>query len=1518
MASKVNVKFVGGLAAVLIVLAGVVGFLGYRAIRSSPEELIAKGDKFAAEGNWELAMRSYGNAVNKEQTNSAYLQKWIDSITRTKPAAFDLYQERYRTYLGALRKLGELGRNDPEAHRLVLDLNLRELRSSGTPAAAQSFLTDLERILGYFPEGDKNRPFVLRYRGLARCMLLTVNALPKDVTPEMVRKDLDAAIAFNPKDEMAVASLGEWYATQLNAARSANDSETAKRLGEEARTLLSNFISANPPAPHALLVLTRLEMADAYIEDAGRTPAPQMAASLSGKARRMFDALMAADPKTVDESTLPAAVALAMGTRLENAIDESDKIVQRVIEGRPDDVMAKFQAAELMWMSQRFDEANKRFAAIVALPDMPVSWMGIRLFRLRDAAAQRQFDCALGAWDVAKTPEERAAALAQAKERAAALKGRLGEGDPQVTLASAKLAYTENDLVTCRQLLSRYMQGAPNDTQAMLLLAQVLMRQNQLGAARSQLERIIELRAANVSVYTALANIEGQMRNYGAAARALESALRIDPTNPALQEQYISARSLEAGEQAANPIIRALARAQRLMNQAEPDFPGALRELMEVTDKEEPQRSQDALALAQGLAQLGERDKSLKVLEKALAKWPEGYGLAQLREAILNPGVPGERQIEMINTSSLDDFAKAVQRAMVYRRLGKMAEFQAELNKAKALRPDDPIVLSFEFDSAIATKQFDKARALAEKAAATNADKVGGAIFRAQLDMAEGRPADAARAAQQATDRDPLNATAWRILGEMRLMIGQTAEGVSALERARQIKPDDTATLVSLARAKMIAGRAREALAIARDGVMLGGDDPALFNLWCQLEFDYGEQIKAVERRARMFQINPNDRDNALDFCRMLIRRREYQLAEGVIKHLEETGPSELMLSVMKCVVTAVGGKADAALQLAEQAVAAIPADKRQGNEHVAFARALAEAGQMDLAVRLLEGGRANQDPKLLPLDRELGDMYFNSGQYEKALAVYQRVRDAAATDQDNMILKRLVECNLRLSRTAEAKALLDGAAQAEARDKQLLLLRAQLCTAARDEAGARAALDRALALDPNLAIAYYLRGQLNVEDPARARDAQADLEQSLRLDPTQLYARRALMRYWVRQGQFDRGMAVMNEGLSLNPDDGALRLEIAQLFVMNNASEEALKLFNEGARRQPKEAAWPSLSGEIYAGRRDFVRAVESFTKAYNLDPTPPITQALVESLLSIDPPDADKAREVLDDPKHNIATRWTLLMLRARVNIAQGKTADAESDAAAAFRLIKADDIAEASNYVRAGLRAYISPRAGAPDRTADALAMLNRVIPASGMTDAVSFSLARAQLGLNDQRERGMTTLRRLCDSGDKVVAAESLKTVAGMLYGDAKYAESAELYRKALTIRPDDAEVLNNLAFTLSAHLLKHDEALPLAQKAVELLPNNASILDTLGSVYLAMRDYDKAESTLARAVAAAGSPAEKTMPLVHSITARLEKGDRTGADQLKRELDLVIDQDRRIAERYAKELESLRKRLDNRN
>lgn len=1511
-APKVNVPFITLLGVILLAVAGGVAYMAYNSLKSSAADRFAAGERLAAQGDWEKAMRAYGDAVNKEQTNAQYLRKWIDAITKTKPASADLYRERYNLYINGLRKLGENLKTDPEAHRQLLDMQLAELRAGAPPAALEQFIRNIEQILSFFPEGDNNRKAIIRYRGIARLLLMSQNALPDDISRDSVKQDLLTALESNPKDQLVAATLSDWYLMMCDRARRDKDKATAEKILAEAREKIGGFIAANPPAPAALLALTRLEIADTYWQDEGKTQPQTLALAQSAKAIRVLDAIKQADPASVDESIVPAAIALAVGTGVDNAQGEGDKIFERLITGRPNDPVVLYQAAEMARYGQRYPIAIERYQKLIDMPDLPISTHGIMLLRLRDVALQHQFECALGIWETSKD-DAKAAALAQAKSFRDRLLARLGENDPELILADAKLAFTRSDLVTARQLLARYMQSRTNDAQAMLLLARVLITQNQLGAARQQLERVVELRQASVPVYTTLAAIEGQLRNYGVAAKYLESALRLDPTNPALQQQYITLRNLEAGEAASNPIIRALNRAQRLMNQSEPDFDGAKRELVEAMTAK-PETAQQSIMLVQGFVQLGDRENAIKVAEAGIASFPDNPQLPQIREALLNPVNPSDRAIELIDKSDLDDFQKAIQKSIAYRRMGKLDQSAAELERARALKPGDPALLGWDFELALQKRDLDAARKLADRAAELNSDKVGGAIFRAQLELAQGRTAEAIVYAQQATDRDPLNAVAWRLLGELRLQIGQTADGITALEKARSIKPDDAMTLTSLVRARMAAGRMREALALAREGSNIIADDINFFNLWCQLEFEFGDQIKAVERRARIFQMNPNDRANATELCRMMIRRRNFDGAAAVIAQLEKAEAIEGAVIAMKGVILAAKGDKEAAFTLFKQLLEATPKEQRKGAEHIYFAQQFAQNGFPDVAQRILEDGRPLQDPKDLPIDRELGDLLFNSAQYEKAAAIYQRLRDTLPEDKNDNILKHIIECHARTGKLAEAAALLDSAKERENNDQQLLLLRAQVALLQKNTSAARAALDRSIAINPNLAIAYYLRGQAGIDDPNLSRDAQADLEQALKLDPGLLVARRTLFRHFARQNQFERGFSIMRDGVNLNPDDAELRVELGQLMVANGQSEEALRLYQDAIRRQPKEPAWPTLCGEIYFMRRDMPRALDMYSKAWGIEKSAPTAVAYCDVLLSSETPDVDRAREVVDDPALDTPKSWPLLLVRARCNILQSKPSDADKDIAAALALLNQSDTPSVNSFFRGLLRAFFNPRFTPPDRPADAITALRRIAPTGGHTEIIRLGIARAQSTLPGQKDAAMSEFTLLADSKDKTVSLEALKSLGNMLYGDAKYQEAVTAFQKALAINDSDPEVLNNLAFALSAHLGRHMDALPFAKKAVEIVPGNASILDTLGSVQLALRDYEKAEETLRKALSVATGPAEKAMPLIHLILVRLDKGDRSGADQIKRELDIAIEQDRRIEERYRSDLESLRKRL----
>ncbi|MEF9603997.1 tetratricopeptide repeat protein [Paracoccus sp. PXZ] len=76
-----------------------------------------------------------------------------------------------------------------------------------------------------------------------------------------------------------------------------------------------------------------------------------------------------------------------------------------------------------------------------------------------------------------------------------------------------------------------------------------------------------------------------------------------------------------------------------------------------------------------------------------------------------------------------------------------------------------------------------------------------------------------------------------------------------------------------------------------------------------------------------------------------------------------------------------------------------------------------------------------------------------------------------------------------------------------------------------------------------------------------------------------------------------------------------------------------------------------------------------------------------------------------------------------------------------------------------------------------------------------------------------------------------------------------------FRTALEIRPDSAQVLNYLGYSLVDRNEKLDEALRLIQRAVELRPDDGYILDSLAWAYFRLGRYAEAVAPMERAVAA---------------------------------------------------------------
>ena len=76
-----------------------------------------------------------------------------------------------------------------------------------------------------------------------------------------------------------------------------------------------------------------------------------------------------------------------------------------------------------------------------------------------------------------------------------------------------------------------------------------------------------------------------------------------------------------------------------------------------------------------------------------------------------------------------------------------------------------------------------------------------------------------------------------------------------------------------------------------------------------------------------------------------------------------------------------------------------------------------------------------------------------------------------------------------------------------------------------------------------------------------------------------------------------------------------------------------------------------------------------------------------------------------------------------------------------------------------------------------------------------------------------------------------------------------------FRAALALRPDSAQVLNYLGYSMVDRNEKLDEALTLIQRAVELRPDDGYILDSLAWAYYRMGRYAEAVAPMERAAAA---------------------------------------------------------------
>jgi tetratricopeptide (TPR) repeat protein len=370
----------------------------------------------------------------------------------------------------------------------------------------------------------------------------------------------------------------------------------------------------------------------------------------------------------------------------------------------------------------------------------------------------------------------------------------------------------------------------------------------------------------------------------------------------------------------------------------------------------------------------------------------------------------------------------------------------------------------------------------------------------------------------------------------------------------------------------------------------------------------------------------------------------------------------------------------------------------------------------------------------------------------------------------------------------------------------------------------------------------------------------------------------------------------VLSKLHEMAPDNIKITAALARDLMYSDQLDEALKLFQDVAKEDPRDWQTQLYMAEIYATKHQMAKARESLNNAKKLNGENLEIRYQEVKLLEAEDKNAEALaalKSILDDTQRRTYSEAEA-RIRSRFLDEYGivaRSSEKWDQAVDAFRQLSAlggdytlrgqiqviDTYRQKKDYATALKEADAALAKSPNDRALKAEHAT--VLADSGKVDQGVAEL-RAMLKGDRDRETLLTIAQvyekakrwpemgKALDDAEKIAKSEEEKEtiyfMRGAMYERMKKFDPSEAeFRKVLKVNPENAGALNYLGYMLADRNVRLDEAYELVKKAVDLDPNNGAYLDSLGWVYFRQGKLNEAEGTLVRAIERMG-----TDPTVH--------------------------------------------------
>lgn len=1509
MAGRVNVKFVVILSVILVAVAAGVGTLAALVIFKSGDDLARLGDAKMAEGDYAAAENFYSRAVNHDPYNAEWLRKWRSALEQWVPATQREFENEYHVNYRMLhRQLALSDLDDTEAQRDYLELLYRQLMFGRyNRQGYETLAAEAETFIKYHQSrrpDDLSWQWLRRYRAIPVVRRMAAGGLPPDDQVQTARIDLDAAIASDPDDYDSAEGLVILALEDARRSRDGGRPDLAVQHEAAALAVLDEFLEHAGAGSMArlsgLALRTQVRIAaDRHARAPGRN-AQGVAPEHVAEAEATFEEADRVDPSTLDTWTLDRLRRLELAVTPATRGARTLSLVNAALASRPKDASLLSLKAELLGGQEALEEAIETYAQILDQPNKPVSFDGYVLMARKIDAVHAQANLCLRGADTAADAAGREAWMARARDRRSAFAMQVPDDTPLLMMIDGKMRIIERDFVGAQAVLQRYNDATGSGDPEGLWLAAVAARElNQPGVVKQRLERLLELAPDAPNALLLLADVEADLRNYERALELYRRYLAQTPENAAVAERITAIEKQIGIVGTDDPVEAALIQAVRLYegSATEPADPAAaLGVLSAAVDRHGP-HPRLSIELARLRVETGDLAGARAAVEASLRDSPEDEPLRRLAEA-LTADNPVDVFASLIEQSDRPEERKRIARYQLYMSHGETEKAEAEILRAAAIAPEDPVVVDVLFMRAVSANNTGEARRLAEIATRINADRVDGLTFRARLEAVEGRGDAAVATLTEATRRDPMNAGVWRLLARQQLALGRGQAALAAYTRALEIRPNDVPVILEHLRVLVQMERLNEALDAARRVEAYARGNEEFVEILLDLEAAVGNRSVAMERRERVFLQRPEDRRNRQALAGLYIDAGRWEEAKTLLDGLRADGDDRSLVSLVARWHADQGNVEAARRAFVDFIVGLPPEDRLEG--YLALGQFMMQRGQTETALRAFEQAREHQSPGELEADKALANSLLLTGRADAAADVYKRVVDGGA-DTDGTYRKRLAESLTRARRYEEAEVAIASIPDAES-DYQVVLLRSEVLLGRDQASQARQLLERAVSRWPDEPMIYLKRAQALALEPALRRDALADLDRALQLRPDFWQAMRVRAQLLMQLDRVDDALRDLRESIRVNPALDELRSALIAELLRLKRVDEAMGVAEEAFRARPNDLPLRVGAAEQFVRAGAMPQAAQIYRAALARSGETVIAQRLLEVLLAQQPPSLSEAEQVLAEHRALVEGDPGLLLARARVYAERGQLTGARRDALRSLTLLERQPDLMVTWY--SNVRNIFKS-------DSDLLAFLDEVARQPGLLDWATLFRARAVLGEPRQTPEGLRLLDALLARNPETpLKFAALRAKAGVMYDAGRYEEALAAWNQALEMDPGNWQLKNNIAFTLAKHLNRAAEALPFAQEAVRTADGNPDVMDTLGLTLLALGRAEDAARVLEQAREyARGTPAMAAVS-IHLATAKLDLGDKAGARELVRELQAALEQGLSLNDQYTRELQDL--------